>query len=39
VDLGLMYDPNRKLVWAADGESKVYAIRLDPGTAAMKEIK
>ena len=33
VSLGLMYDVQRKLFWAVDTNSKVYALRLDRKTA------
>lgn len=33
VSLGMMYDARRKLFWAVDTNSQVYALRLDPQTA------
>jgi hypothetical protein len=39
VSLGLMYDARRKLFWAVDTNSKVYALRLDPKTADVQPLK
>ncbi|HOX04900.1 MAG TPA: sigma-70 family RNA polymerase sigma factor [Planctomycetota bacterium] len=39
VDLGLMYDPNRKLVWAVNCYNQVHVLRFDPKTAGLQEIK
>jgi len=39
VSLGLMYDPNRKLVWAADKLNKVYVLKFDPRSAPLRELK
>jgi len=38
VSLGLMYDKVRKLFWAVDTNSKVYAVRLAPETADPKPL-
>ncbi|HJZ57946.1 MAG TPA: hypothetical protein VKE74_23515, partial [Gemmataceae bacterium] len=37
--VGLVYDPARKLVWAAGQHSHVHALRLDPGTARVAPLK
>jgi hypothetical protein len=37
--IGLMYDPNRKLVWAVGQNSHVHVVRVDMGTAEVKELK
>jgi hypothetical protein len=39
VSLGLMYDPNRKLVWAADKHNKVYVLKFDPKSASLRELQ
>jgi len=39
VSLGLMYDENRRLFWAVDTDSHVYALRLDPKSADMRPLK
>ena len=36
VSLGMMYDAKRKLFWAVDTNSRVYALRLKPGAAAAR---
>jgi hypothetical protein len=36
---GLMYDPLRKLILAVDAGSVVYALRLDPGCAEVRELE
>ena len=36
VSLGLMYDPNRKLVWAADQYNRVYVLKFDPKTLGLQ---
>ena len=38
VSLGLMYDKVRKLFWAVDTNSRVYVLRLAPGTADPKPL-
>ena len=38
VSLGLMYDKVRKLFWAVDTNSRVYVLRLSPGTADPKPL-
>jgi hypothetical protein len=37
--MGLMYDPNRKLVWAVGQNSHVHVLRLDAGTLKLHELK
>ena len=37
--IGLMYDPNRKLVWALGQRSEVTVLRFDAKTAKLKELK
>ena len=37
--MGLMYDPERKLVWAVGQHSHVHALRLDPGTVKVTPLK
>jgi len=37
--LGLMYDPKRKLVWAADSYLRLAVLRLDLKTAQVRELK
>ena len=39
VSLGMQYDPKRKIFWAVDTNSNVYALRLDPKTADMQPLK
>ena len=39
VSLGLMYDANRKLVWAIGQRQDVHAVRIDPKTADMKPLE
>jgi hypothetical protein len=36
VSLGLMYDPTRKLVWAADQHNRIFVLKLDPQTASRR---
>ncbi len=31
--MGLMYDPNRKVVWAVEQHSRVHALKLDASKA------
>jgi len=38
VSLGLMYDAQRKRFWAVDTNSRVFVLRLDPGTADVKPL-
>ena len=38
VCLGLMYDPNRKLVWAADQYNRIYVLKLDPKTLPLNKL-
>ena len=37
--MGLMYDPNRKLVWAVGQNSHVHVLRFDPKTATIEELR
>ena len=37
--MGLMYDPNRKLIWAVGQNSHVHVLRLDLTTAQTQELK
>lgn len=37
--MGLMYDPNRKLVWAVGQNSNVHVLRLDGKSAKVRELK
>ena len=37
--MGLMYDPNRKLVWAVGQNSHVHVLRFDPKSAKLHELK
>jgi hypothetical protein len=37
--MGLMYDPNRKLLWAVGQNSHVHVLRLDPGSVKLREPK
>ncbi len=37
--MGLMYDPNRKLVWAVGQNSHVHALRLDLKSAVMQTLR
>lgn len=39
VSLGLMYDEKRRLFWAVDTDSHVYALRLDPKSADMRPLQ
>jgi hypothetical protein len=39
VSLGVVYDPNRKLVWTVDTNSQLTVLRLDPKTAGLAEMK
>jgi len=39
VSLGMQYDAKRKLFWAVDTNSNVFALRLDPKTADMQPLK
>ena len=38
VSLGMMYDAKRKMFWAVDTNSRVYALRLNPATAAARPL-
>lgn len=37
--MGLMYDTNRKLVWAVGQNSHVHVLRLDPKGPGVQELK
>ncbi len=37
--IGLMYDPNRKLVWAVGQNSQVHVLRIDARSAKLHELK
>jgi hypothetical protein len=37
--MGLIYDPNRKLVWAVGQNSEVHALRLDSKVLKLHELK
>ena len=37
--MGLMYDPNRKLIWAVGQNSHVHVLRIDANKAEMRELK
>jgi hypothetical protein len=37
--MGLMYDPNRKLVWAVGQNSHVHVLRLEPKSLTVQELK
>ena len=39
VSLGLMYDARRRLFWAVDTDSKVYVLRLEPGSAQIRQMQ
>ena len=39
VSLGLVYDAKRKLFWAVDTNSRVYALRLDLKTADVQPLR
>ena len=37
--MGLMYDPARKLVWAVGQNSHLFALRYDPKTAKVQNLR
>jgi hypothetical protein len=37
--VGLLYDPNRKLVWALGQRSEVWVLRVDPKTADLQPLR
>lgn len=37
--MGLMYDPNRKLVWAVGQNSHVHVLRLEPKSLKLQALK
>ena len=39
VDVGLMYDPTRKLVWAVDLSNLVHVLKFDPKVAALHKLE
>ncbi len=38
-NIGVMYDPNRKLVWAVNTNSQVFSLKFDPKTATIEAVK
>ncbi len=39
VSLGLMYDPERRLIWAMNGFSRAHVLRLDRKTADVEPLE
>ena len=37
--MGLMYDPNRKLIWAVGQNGHVHVLRLEPASVTLRELK
>jgi hypothetical protein len=38
-DLGLMYDPQRKLIWTTDAVNRVHVLKLDAKTAVLQKLE
>ncbi|MEI7685269.1 MAG: hypothetical protein WCL32_09595 [Planctomycetota bacterium] len=38
-NIGVMYDPNRNLIWGVNTDSQVFVLKFDRATAMLEEVK